>query len=143
MRLYLGADDNSDAGEHDSSNFVNNGPSDGGSTVLNLDLVGVSDNFFILGGDSMHMLQVVSQARKAGLELTVQQLYQYQTIAELAALVNTVDSHQEAEPASSSTSAAPALAAESLASLIDEIESLSEEEVLARVIARVQEVEQR
>jgi len=37
LHLYLGADDNTDAGEHDSSNFVNNGPSDGGSTVLNLD----------------------------------------------------------------------------------------------------------
>jgi hypothetical protein len=37
LHLYFGADDNFDAGEHDSSNFVNNGPSDGGSIVLNLD----------------------------------------------------------------------------------------------------------
>src|SRR5579864_3843294 len=35
--LYFGADDNLDGGEHDSSNFVNNGPSDGGGMQYNLD----------------------------------------------------------------------------------------------------------
>ena len=35
--LYFGADDNLDTGEHDSSNFINNGPSDGGGMEYNLD----------------------------------------------------------------------------------------------------------
>jgi hypothetical protein len=37
LHLYFGADDNFDSGEHDSSDLINNGPSDGGTTVLNLD----------------------------------------------------------------------------------------------------------
>jgi hypothetical protein len=35
--LYFGADDNLDNGEHDSSNFMNNGPSDGGGMEYNVD----------------------------------------------------------------------------------------------------------
>ncbi|MFE7577975.1 amino acid adenylation domain-containing protein [Streptomyces sp. NPDC057521] len=49
--------------------------------------VGVGDNFFELGGDSIIGLQVVSKARRAGLRLTVKQIFQYQTIADLAAVV--------------------------------------------------------
>ena len=36
LRYYFGADDNLDAGEHDSSPQVNNGPSDGGAIQVNL-----------------------------------------------------------------------------------------------------------
>ena len=36
LRFYLGADDNLDSGEHDSSEQVNNGPSDGGAVVFNV-----------------------------------------------------------------------------------------------------------
>jgi hypothetical protein len=36
-RLYFGADDNLDGGEHDSSPQVNNGPSDGGGIQFNID----------------------------------------------------------------------------------------------------------
>jgi len=36
LRLYFGADDNLAGGEHDSSESVDNGPSDGGAVVLNL-----------------------------------------------------------------------------------------------------------
>jgi hypothetical protein len=35
--IYFGADDNLDGGEHDSSNFINNGPSDGGGMEYNID----------------------------------------------------------------------------------------------------------
>jgi len=53
--------------------------------VLRLDRVGTGDNFFELGGDSILSIQVVSRARRAGLELTPRQLFEHQTIAELAA----------------------------------------------------------
>ena len=43
LHLYVGADDNLDAGEHDSSNTVNNGPSDGGAVQLNLDPKSLND----------------------------------------------------------------------------------------------------
>ena len=36
LTLYFGADDNLDVGEHDSSGYVNNGPSDGGGVVVNV-----------------------------------------------------------------------------------------------------------
>ncbi|WP_437966994.1 amino acid adenylation domain-containing protein [Sorangium sp. So ce260] len=46
--------------------------------------VGVQENFFELGGDSILALQVVSRARAAGLSLTPRQIFQHQTIAGLA-----------------------------------------------------------
>ncbi|TMR18529.1 non-ribosomal peptide synthetase, partial [Nonomuraea zeae] len=48
--------------------------------------VGVDDNFFALGGDSILGLQVVSRARRAGLSLTAKQIFRHQTIADLAAV---------------------------------------------------------
>ncbi|WP_158693199.1 non-ribosomal peptide synthetase, partial [Streptomyces viridochromogenes] len=53
--------------------------------VLGVESVGVEDNFFDLGGDSILSIQVVSRARRAGLVLTSQDVFQRQTIAALAA----------------------------------------------------------
>ena len=52
--------------------------------VLRLSSVGVYDNFFDLGGDSILGIRVVVKARQAGLVLHPSQLFQYATIAELA-----------------------------------------------------------
>jgi amino acid adenylation domain-containing protein/non-ribosomal peptide synthase protein (TIGR01720 family) len=57
--------------------------------VLGLERIGVEDNFFEIGGDSILSIQVVSRARKAHLQLTPQQLFQHQSIAELARVVGT------------------------------------------------------
>ncbi|MFL6289497.1 MAG: amino acid adenylation domain-containing protein, partial [Thermoanaerobaculia bacterium] len=54
--------------------------------VLGLGRVGIHDRFFDLGGDSILSIQVVSRARQAGLEITPRQLFQHQTVAELAAV---------------------------------------------------------
>nr|QEO74596.1 condensation domain-containing protein [uncultured bacterium] len=54
--------------------------------VLGVSQVGVEDNFFSLGGDSILSMQVVSRARQAGLHLTSRDIFLYQTIAELAAV---------------------------------------------------------
>ncbi|HEY9895478.1 MAG TPA: condensation domain-containing protein, partial [Candidatus Sericytochromatia bacterium] len=59
------------------------------SDVLRRELVGVEDNFFELGGDSILSLQIISQANQAGLNLAPKHLFQYQTIAELAAVAGT------------------------------------------------------
>jgi amino acid adenylation domain-containing protein/non-ribosomal peptide synthase protein (TIGR01720 family) len=59
------------------------------SEVLGIKQVGVRDNFFELGGDSILSLQVVARAREAGVELTPKQLFQHQTVAELARVVGT------------------------------------------------------
>jgi non-ribosomal peptide synthase protein (TIGR01720 family) len=57
--------------------------------VLGREPVGVKDNFFELGGDSILSIQVVARAQAAGLRVSAQQMFQYQTIAELAAVVGT------------------------------------------------------
>lgn len=55
------------------------------SQALELDQVGIDDNFFDLGGNSLLSLQVVTQIQQAlNLELLVVKLFQYPTIAELA-----------------------------------------------------------
>jgi len=55
--------------------------------VLELDRVGIRDNFFDIGGDSIRSIQVLARIRKAGLEFSLSQLFQYQNIEELARVV--------------------------------------------------------
>jgi amino acid adenylation domain-containing protein/non-ribosomal peptide synthase protein (TIGR01720 family) len=57
---------------------------------LGLEQVGIHDNFFELGGDSILSIQVVARANQEGMHLTPNQLFEYQTIAELAAVVDIV-----------------------------------------------------
>ncbi|WP_352289517.1 phosphopantetheine-binding protein, partial [Psychrobacter sp. GW64-MNA-CIBAN-0177] len=52
--------------------------------VLKREQVGITDNFFALGGDSIVSIQVVSRARQAGIILTPKDLFQYQTVQSLA-----------------------------------------------------------
>ena len=52
--------------------------------VLLLDSVGVKDNFFDLGGDSLRSVQMIRRANQAGLPVTLKQFFQHQTVAELA-----------------------------------------------------------
>ncbi len=52
--------------------------------VLSHDEVGINDNFFDLGGDSILGIQVVSRAQQSGLAFTAQDLFQHQTVAEIA-----------------------------------------------------------
>lgn len=57
--------------------------------VLALKQISVFDNFFELGGDSIRSILVVTKARKVGLHFTTKQMFQYQTIAELAQIADT------------------------------------------------------
>ena len=50
-----------------------------------LERVGIDDNFFALGGDSIMSIQLVSRARQAGLVITPRAVFQHQTVAALAA----------------------------------------------------------
>jgi len=56
------------------------------SQALRVEQVGIHDNFLELGGDSILSIQVVARARQAGLKLTPRQMFQYPTVAELAAV---------------------------------------------------------
>jgi microcystin synthetase protein McyA len=55
--------------------------------LLGTQRVGVNDNFFALGGDSILSIQVIARAKQAGIQLTPKQLFQYQSIGELAVVV--------------------------------------------------------
>lgn len=57
------------------------------SELLGIERVGIHDNFFELGGDSILTIQIIARANQAGLRLRPAQLFQYQTIAEVAAMV--------------------------------------------------------
>ena len=54
------------------------------SEVLHVERVGVRDNFFVLGGDSIRSIEVCTRARATGVSVTVQQLFRLQTIEALA-----------------------------------------------------------
>jgi amino acid adenylation domain-containing protein/non-ribosomal peptide synthase protein (TIGR01720 family) len=57
------------------------------SEVLRIGKVGIHDNFFELGGDSILSIQLISKANQVGVQIAAKQLFKYQTIAELAAVV--------------------------------------------------------
>ncbi|MER7416461.1 condensation domain-containing protein [Micromonospora peucetia] len=57
--------------------------------VLGVDRVGVRDNFFDLGGDSIAGLRVKGRAAGQGIDLQPRDVFTYQTVAELAAYVDT------------------------------------------------------
>jgi amino acid adenylation domain-containing protein/non-ribosomal peptide synthase protein (TIGR01720 family) len=53
--------------------------------VLGLQNVGVNDNFFALGGDSILSIQIIARANQAGLRLSPRHLFEFPTIKGLAA----------------------------------------------------------
>ncbi|MCD6571341.1 MAG: amino acid adenylation domain-containing protein [Deltaproteobacteria bacterium] len=55
--------------------------------VLGVDRVGIYDNFFDLGGDSIISLQVVSRLNQKGLGIQPRDVLQHQCVAELATIV--------------------------------------------------------
>ncbi|MFB7907414.1 amino acid adenylation domain-containing protein [Kitasatospora sp. NPDC056076] len=65
--------------------------------VLGTPTVGIDEDFFTLGGDSIRSIQLVSRARKAGLTLTTRDVFTHKTAAALARLA------EEAEEAGSGT----------------------------------------
>ncbi|MBB5644623.1 non-ribosomal peptide synthetase [Pedobacter cryoconitis] len=55
--------------------------------LLGVSKVGIHDNFFELGGDSIITIQVVSRSKRAGYDLNPKDLFIYQTVEKLAALL--------------------------------------------------------
>jgi non-ribosomal peptide synthase protein (TIGR01720 family) len=56
--------------------------------LLNLEQVSIHDNFFELGGDSIISIQAIAKANQVGLRLTPKQIFEHQTIAKLALVVD-------------------------------------------------------
>jgi amino acid adenylation domain-containing protein len=83
--------------------------------LLKVDRVGIHDNFFELGGHSLLGAKLISTLRRnLNIELNLIDVFQSPTIARLAALIYQRQTEEEAE--------------EELASLLAEIENMSDEE---------------
>lgn len=80
----------------DMSTGVSRGPStaterllvDIWCSILDLPEVGVDDNFFEVGGDSILSIGIVAESEERGLKLTLVDLFELQTIAELASALD-------------------------------------------------------
>ncbi|HEX2202013.1 MAG TPA: amino acid adenylation domain-containing protein [Longimicrobium sp.] len=66
--------------------------------VLRVEKVGIHDNFFALGGDSILSIQIIARAAQEGVRVTPKQMFVHQTVAELASVAGTaaqVEAEQE------------------------------------------------
>jgi len=97
--------------------------------VLGIDKVGVLDSFFALGGDSIRSVRVVALAKERGMDLTVEQLFRYQTIESLIQGIGGDSLGIGDED-------------EDLARLVAELETLSEEEAQQRLRQQIAAVEE-
>lgn len=73
------------------------------SEVLGLSKVGVHDDFFDLGGESMRCIQIASTARERGLVITPRDVFRHPTIAALSEIV--VDGAVVVQPKAAEVSA--------------------------------------
>jgi amino acid adenylation domain-containing protein/non-ribosomal peptide synthase protein (TIGR01720 family) len=60
-------------------------------TVLAKDKIGITDNFFMMGGDSIKSIQIAARMRKAGYRVEMKDIFQYPTISVLAPFVKKED----------------------------------------------------
>ena len=66
--------------------------------ALGVERVGIDDNYFALGGDSIRSIRVRAMSTERGLKFSLQQLFQYQTIRELSLVCETIKSETSATP---------------------------------------------
>jgi amino acid adenylation domain-containing protein/non-ribosomal peptide synthase protein (TIGR01720 family) len=67
--------------------------------VLKVERVGIHDDYFELGGDSILSIQIVARARRAGLQLRPRQIFQHPTVARLAGVVQAASAAPSTEAA--------------------------------------------
>lgn len=70
------------------------------SEVLGLERIGVHDNFFDLGGDSLRAVALAGALREAGRTVAVRDIFEHRTVARLCAALQSglVAAEQGAEP---------------------------------------------
>ena len=61
------------------------------SRIVGIDKVGIHDNFFEIGGDSILTIHVVAELRRNGFELAPRLLFRFPTVAELASHLSTLE----------------------------------------------------
>nr|WP_321855796.1 non-ribosomal peptide synthetase [Paraburkholderia tropica] len=75
--------------------------------VLGVARVGRHDNFFELGGDSILSLQIVERARRAGWKLTPRQVFERQSVEQLASVAQAIERGHSAEHSTEAAQIAP------------------------------------
>ncbi|WP_394842175.1 amino acid adenylation domain-containing protein [Pendulispora brunnea] len=97
------------------------------AVLLVQERVGIHDDFFELGGDSIITLQVIARAAQRGLRLTPKQMFDHPTIAEAAALavplaVASTENAPAQAPAAAPEPPDAGLSPEEWSDLLDELE---------------------
>src|SRR5690606_27625500 len=67
--------------------------------VLRLEAIGIRQNFFTLGGDSLLTIQVVSRLAARGYRVSPAELFAFQTIEELAPVLRPITASPSADAA--------------------------------------------
>lgn len=65
--------------------------------ILGREKIGCEDNFFELGGDSILSIQLVSEARQQGVEVSASDLFEHQTIRAVSRIVGSSDRVESGE----------------------------------------------
>jgi amino acid adenylation domain-containing protein len=93
--------------------------------LLGVPRVGVDDNFFALGGDSVQAVQFLVRARQQGLELATRDFFAHQTIRELAVVAQEV---VEAAPEPAPKAYKEELAQDDLEDLLEQFGGVDEDD---------------
>ncbi|MCG2590813.1 non-ribosomal peptide synthetase [Rhodohalobacter sulfatireducens] len=75
--------------------------------VLGQSNIGVNDNYFALGGDSISSIRVVSKAKAKGIDLSPTQIFETQTIKEISAYLKNKGNTKHLPEATSTSSKSP------------------------------------
>ena len=90
--------------------------------TLKLEKVGMHDNFFDLGGNSLLAVQIVSRIRSAfSIEFPLRSLFEIPTVAEIAAMIEQNQAQRASDP--------------ELAKILREVEAMTEEEA-QKIVAK-------
>jgi len=65
--------------------------------LLKSDSIGIHDNFFKMGGDSILSIQLLSRAKRKGIVFSVQEFFQGSTVAEISLVANVIEPQEIAE----------------------------------------------
>ncbi|MFI5649571.1 condensation domain-containing protein, partial [Kitasatospora sp. NPDC051705] len=93
--------------------------------VLGTGRVGIDEDFFALGGDSIRSIQVVSRAHKAGLSFTTRDIFTHKTAAALARIAGGAEPQAAAAPAEDAGGTGPYELTPIMAQLHDDTHSLT------------------
>lgn len=89
--------------------------------VLGISQIGIHDNFFELGGDSILGVQIIAKAKRVGIDLNANQLFQHHTIAELANVLTKPKEEVAKVATAPSKPAEPEISEDALKSFINKI----------------------